>query len=559
MKPSAIVLVAASLILLLVLVIRAGHPSPVEYPPSSLAPEDNIDESVARVNEWLRNEWAQEAIAPAAPADDLTVLRRMSLALHGTVPSLEEVLAFQSDSAEDRIARWAQKMMRDKRFADYFSVRLSRVLTGVEQGQFILFRRDMLQTWLARQLEADRPWDETARDLIAAEGLWTSNGASNYITAGFIDGEGIDANKLAGRTFRAFMGQRIDCAQCHDFEAMDLHQESWQQSQFRGLAAYFGQTRVTPAGVLDLQKEKGEAVEFIVTEPGAEEGFVVNPQVPFQPDWVTQKGARRAQLASWVTHSENRRFERAIANRIWGLMYGRAWFDPVDDLPAPSDEEDLLDVLGQEFREHDCSLQFLIRLIVESDAFRMQSRVPGVDVATYDHMSEHWAVFPLVRLRPEQMIGSMLQAGNTRTIDQNSNLFARIGRVTNESDFLREYGDATDDELLQQSGTIPQALLRMNGQFTRDFTRTEMLVAAGQIMSFSGEDRKVVQNCFLACLTRMPDAEEEAFFVNTLSAVDQTDQKTAPRKKMRERRSRAEIVRDLFWDLFNSEGFSWNH
>ena len=189
----------------------------------------------------------------------------------------------------------------------------------------------------------------------------------------------------------------------------------------------------------------------------------------------------------------------------------------------------------------------------------MQSRVPGVDVATYDHMSEHWAVFPLVRLRPEQMIGSMLQAGNTRTIDQNSNLFARIGRVTNESDFLREYGDATDDELLQQSGTIPQALLRMNGQFTRDFTRTEMLVAAGQIMSFSGEDRKIVQNCFLACLTRMPDAEEEAFFVNTLSAVDQTDQKTAPGKKVRERRSRAEIVRDLFWDLFNSEGFSWNH
>lgn len=559
MKLSAIVLVTGCLLLLLVLVIRAGQPSPVEYPPLSLAEEDNIDDSVARVNSWLRNRWIQEGIEPAAPADDLAVLRRMSLALHGTIPSLEEVLVFQSDSEEDRIARWAMKMMRDKRFADYFSVRLSRVLTGVEQGQFILFRRDMLQTWLARQLDVDRPWDETAQELIAAEGIWTSNGASNYITAAFIDGEGIDANKLAGRTFRAFLGQRIDCAQCHDFEAMDYHQESWQQTQFQGLAAFFGQARVTPAGVIDLQQETGKPVEFMVTEPGEEEGHIVSPAVPFEQDWVPQKGSRRAQLAAWVTHPENRRFERAIANRIWGLVFGRAWFDPVDDLPAPSETEDLLDILGSELRSHDCSLQFLLRMIIESDAFRMQSHMPGVDVATYDHMNAHWAVFPLVRLRPEQMIGSMLQAGNTRTIDQNSNLFARIGRVTNENDFLREYGDATDDELLQQSGTIPQALIRMNGQFTRDLTKTEMLASAGQIMEFSGEDRNIVRNCFLACLTRLPDAEEEAFFVSELASVNQTDQEIGRGRKMRERRSRSEIVRDLFWDLFNTEGFSWNH
>ena len=46
MKLSAIVLVTGCLLLLLVLVIRAGQPSPVEYPPLSLAEEDNIDDSL---------------------------------------------------------------------------------------------------------------------------------------------------------------------------------------------------------------------------------------------------------------------------------------------------------------------------------------------------------------------------------------------------------------------------------------------------------------------------------------------------------------------------------
>ena len=43
-----------------------------------------------------------------------------------------------------------------------------------------------------------------------------------------------------------------------------------------------------------------------------------------------------------------------------------------------------------------------------------------------------WAVFPLVRLRPEQVIGSMLQASSITTIDQNSHLFTRALRFFRE-------------------------------------------------------------------------------------------------------------------------------
>ena len=55
-------------------------------------------------------------------------------------------------------------------------------------------------------------------------------------------------------------------------------------------------------------------------------------RIAFHPEWLPPTGTRRERFAHWVTHPENRRFERAIANRVWALMFGRAYIDPVDDL-----------------------------------------------------------------------------------------------------------------------------------------------------------------------------------------------------------------------------------
>lgn len=562
MKPVAILFSAGIVGLLLFLVIKAGEAEAPVKIVAELPPEKDISKSVVRVNSWLRQHWASEGVEPAGMADDLAVFRRLSLGLHGTIPSLEEINAFKKDSSTDRIERWLLKLLDDSRFADYFAERLERVLVGVEEGQFVIFRRDRLRAWLSEQLKADRPWPEMVTDMIASEGLWTSKPASNFITAASIADEGLDENNLAGKTVRAFLGQRIDCAQCHDHPF-----DSWKQADFEGLAAFYGQARVTPGGVIDRTMEEGKPIEYKIVDPGNEEGRIVAPVLPFHQEWASTDGNRRQQLASWIVHQDNRRFERAIANRVWGLMFGRAWDDPVDDLTHPDDDEaneELLDVLGQEFRANGSSLKFLIQLIAQSDAFRLRSDAPGVDADAYAAMSINGAVFPLVRLRPEQMIGSMFQAAHVRTINQNSNLFIRFVRLTNENDFLKEYGDAADDELLQQSGTIPQALLRMNGRFTRELTKAELFTTAGQLMAQSGDDETLVQNCFLACLTRLPTSEERSYFVDQLKAAasakpDDKTELTAESEDQTQRLSREQIVRDLFWVLYNSPGFSWNH
>jgi hypothetical protein len=369
--------------------------------------------------------------------------------------------------------------------------------------------------------------------------LWTGEPEVNFITAALADGN-LDANKLAGRTVRAFLGQRIDCAQCHNHPFAD-----WKQDQFEGLAACFGKVKISPVGVEDNKKES-----YKVMDRNTLKDREVAAAVPFHSEWFSEATTERQRLAAWVTHPDNRRFERAIVNRVWGLMFGRAWIEPVDDLPNPKegdrDPNDLLDVLGADFREHNCDLKCLITVIANTRVFRLASDHPDLDSAERAEVVEQtWAVFPLTRLRPEQIIGAMLQASSLKTIDQNSHWVRRTFRFFQELNFVKEYGDLGDNELGERSGTIPQALLRLNGEFVKDRSEGNPFSAAGRIAGMAPTDEQCLDLCFLVCLTRHPTPDERAQML--------------PQLEKTKGDARKNVVEDLFWTLYNSAEFCWGH
>ena len=503
---------------------------------SSVAVSADLAPAVERVNQFFAERWRSNDIQPAEAADELLVLRRLSLAMIGSVPSIEEVRQFEADREPQRLDRWTLRLLHDQRFSAYFAVRLSRCFVGADDGQFIVFRRDRFSSWLGEQLHEGRPYDGIVRQMVASKGLWTGQPESNFVTAAFANDE-LDENKLAARTARAFLGQSMDCAQCHDHVFAD-----WKQQQFQGIAAQFGQTEVGGLGVHDKASNK-----FTVVDRKTQEDREVSPSVPFHPEWLPTEGSPREQFAHWLTHPENRRFDRAIANRVWGLMFGKPFIAPVDDLPNPPDDEhrDILDLLGQDFRQHDCDLRRLVQVIAGSQCFRAASLHPSEDADVIEKLNEHWAVFPLTRLRPEQIIGSMQQASYIQTIDQNSHLAVRFIRFTSENDFVKAYGDLGDQELVDRSGTIPQALLRMNGEVTRDAIKTGPLSTASRIAKMCQSNQEVVEVSYLACVARRPTAEEEAHFVGLLDKRRDKDLEPS--------------VEDIFWTLFNAPEFSWNH
>jgi hypothetical protein len=507
---------------------------------SSGTPPAEIQSAVAQVDRFFEQSWHEAAVKPAPRASDLQIVRRLSLALCGTIPSLEEIRIFESDQSPGRLDRWTARLLSDNRFADYFAERLARSFVGTDIGQVVVFRRDRFVDWLRQQLSQNTPYDQVARHVVSETGLWTDHPATNFITSAMADGE-LDENKLAGRTVRAFLGQRMDCAQCHDHPFAE-----WKQAQFEGLAALFGQTHSSLVGVEDKAKMKYE-----VQDRKTLKKRVVEPAVPFHAEWLPPTGTRRERLAAWITHPQNRRFERATANRIWGLLFGRPLHSPVDDLPDPptDDSHDVLDLIGTDFREHHYDLRHMIRVIVASRPFQVDSAQEETSPPKNATDDANWSVFPMTRLRPEQLIGSILQSTSPRTIDQNSHLFVRTKRFFQENEFVKQYGDLGDNELDERSGTIAQALLRMNGKLASEALQAKDMSSASRITSFADTDEKCVEACYLVALSRRPTKAENDYFVPQFACAEKSGPKDA----------RGQVVEDIFWSLFNAPEFSWNH
>lgn len=502
-------------------------------------------QSLERLNAQFTETWASQGLSSALRADDLTIARRLALALVGTIPSLEEVRALEAWPAGERLNRWVDHLLADERFADYWSERLARAFVGSEQGNIVLFRRRRFRLWLADALRRNMPYDELVRHLLSDEGVWTGQPAVNFITATVSPGGGNEPDpvRLAGRTARALLGMRIDCLQCHDDKLGTIElgppeePRSGTQADFHGLAAFFGGTRLSLVGVRDGPQT------YQVKYPGAAEETPVPPRVPFGREWFDGHGRRRQQLARWVTHPQNRPFARATVNRVWAWLFGRPLVEPVDDIPLHGPWPPALELLADDFVQHGYDLKRLIRLIAASAPMLRDSRA---EFPVEPRHEAAWAVFPLTRLRPEQMAAAVVQASWLQTIDGQAHVVQRLAMAGQIQQFVRRYGDLGDDEFTDQGSTIPQRLLMMNGELVRERTRPQPLVTAThRLATLCRDPRQQVEAAYLAVLTRRPTPEEARHFVARL-------QETAPG-----RRGRA--LEDLYWTLINSTEFSWNH
>jgi Protein of unknown function (DUF1549)/Protein of unknown function (DUF1553) len=500
----------------------------------------SVRAAAARVDAAFERLWRAARIEPAPAAPELLVARRLSLALHGTIPSLEEIRRFESLPPENRLDVYLAERLADRRYADYVAERLARAYVGVGDGPFLLYRRRRFVSWLADQLAAGEPYDRIARHVIADSGLWTDTPAVNFVTVTINPGDKNkpDPNRLAARVSRAFLGVRIDCAECHDHPFAP-----WKQSDFQGLAAFFGGTRQGLRGIRDLPGE------FVVENHQTGQTATIPARVPFAPELLPNRGPERRRLADWVTHRDNRAFAREAVNRAWALMFGRPLVEPIDDLGISGDYPEALEVLADDFVEHRYDWRRLLEVIASTRAFRLDSKFETAGEMTPDEVTRrvtHWAVFPLSRLRPEQVVSAVQQSASLATIDYESNIIVRFARAIGQTEFVKRYGDTGADEFDDRSGTTAQRLLLMNGKIVGDKTSDNLLSnAATQIAALAPDDSGAVETAMLAVLSRRPNQDEAKYFAERLDGT------SGSRRKGR--------LGDLYWILLNSTEFSWNH
>ena len=88
------------------------------------------------------------------------------------------------------------------------------------------------------------------------------------------------------------------------------------------------------------------------------------------------KRANRLDLANWIVDPENPLTSRAFVNRMWKLFFGSGLSSRLDDLGGqgePPSHPELLDWLALEFVENNWDIKHIVRLLVNSGAYRQSS------------------------------------------------------------------------------------------------------------------------------------------------------------------------------------------
>ncbi len=503
---------------------------------------------VDRVDAAFGASWRDAGLQAASEVDHLRYARRMSLGLTGTVPSLEEIRVLESVPRNLRNERWVKHLLADERTSLFLAERLARAFVGVEDGPFLVYRRSRFVSWLALQIRNNLPYDRLVKQILTGNGIWTQNPSVNFYSRTLDQNENendtqVDPVRLAGRTSRALLGMRIDCLQCHDDFLGNVNlgdpaePSGGQQTDFHALAAFFSGTEASLGGV-----NTGPApVPWKVQLLNASEERAMTPALPFLRELDGDEPNLRLRLANWVTHPENRPCARAIINRMWAIVYGRPLVEPVDDIPLEGPFPKPLEIMVDDFIGCGYDLHRLVRVIATCKPARLDS------MATFEitrSHGRHFAVFPLRRLRPDQVAGAIVQSSSLTTIDQQAHVLDRLMKFGSQQEFVRRFGDPGEDEFKERGETVTQKLLMMNGSMLSDRIN-EGIHSVAHLASLSPNADKLLETLFLIVLSRRPTAEEQQHFIPSIKAVAGSQKK--------------ERAQDIYWALVNSIEFTWNH
>jgi hypothetical protein len=389
-----------------------------------------------------------------------------------------------------------------------------------------------MHNWIRESLRTNKPFDKFVRELITARGSIYTTGPANYYRIHK------DAPMLGEATAQLFLGVRIECAKCHHHPF-----EKYSQDDYYGLAAFFARTGTKNSEEFGLF---GREQAVIVRDTGdvrhPRTNQVALPK-PLDGPAADHPLDRRIPLADWLTSKENSFFAKNVVNRYAGYLLGRGLVDPVDDLRStnPPSNPPLMDALAKHFVDSGCDLKQLIRAIMTSRLYQLDSQPTAANASD----TKFYSHYQVKRLPAEALIDAIDQVTQMRTKYRNLplgtraielpdaeypdyflNTFAKPRRVS-----VCECERAPDPSLAQALHTLNGDVLALKLRDAQ--SRTSRLVAANRPAD------EIVEELYLAALSRMPTEAELA----------------ASRELLAESPSPGEYYQDLLWALLNSKQF----
>lgn len=191
-------------------------------------------EMARQVDSLLNELLEKEGVTPASITNDEDFLRRAHLDLAGVVPSPKETTLFGLSGDPDKRSRKIDELLSADEFGELWGSYWRDVVMSRATDQRSRLVVPAFERWLVDQFNANRPWDEIARELITATGPVRGTGETGLIFAHTGEPE-----ELAAEISRIFLGIQMSCANCHDHPT-----DSWKREDFHQLAAFLPRVSV---------------------------------------------------------------------------------------------------------------------------------------------------------------------------------------------------------------------------------------------------------------------------------------------------------------------------
>ncbi len=423
--------------------------------PVMLAVSDKVGKKYPKVvtrtevDELIVKKLRKVGIVPSDVCTDAEFLRRVSLDLTGSLPTPAEVEAFLKDTSKNKRNKKIDELLKSDAYAAWWTTKLCD-WTGNNSNALNsrYFRDDQSRQWydwVYKRVAENEPYDKIIEGFVLAVGRSSPDQSymdyakqmSSYHkeknAADFTERPNMPHYWMRRNMRRpeekalnfayAFLGVRLECAQCHKHPF-----DQWTQQDFQSFQAFFTPiyAGTPPDGreqykqmqddiakkvgysrdikdAKEAQKRRrmmqeeekrrvlaGEPVPWIdlyVREPkklsksqlerlkkqkkNGNIGRVITPKVLGGEEIVDGYRDPREPLMDWLRNN-NPYFAKAFVNRVWANHFGRGIIDPPDDLNLanPPSNAPLLDYLATGFEKSGFDMKWLHREILASDAYQ---------------------------------------------------------------------------------------------------------------------------------------------------------------------------------------------
>jgi Protein of unknown function (DUF1549)/Protein of unknown function (DUF1553) len=497
------------------------------------------------IDRHLVANWKRLGVLPSRPAADEEFIRRAALDICGTLPSPDEVKSYAADTRPDKRARLIDRLLDRPEYASYFALKWGDILRNRGAGYGTSRQRmgtALFTGWIRDCIAENMPYDRFVREILTASGSQETNPPTVWYRTVRTTPDYVES------VAQAFLGMRIQCAQCHHHPA-----ERWSQTDYYQLAAVFARVG-RKGGFADAEVPTGETIylanEGEVVHPRTRQ--VMQPRPPGGPDFKLDRydDPRRA-LARWMTAPENPYFARTMANRMWGHFLGRGIVHPIDDARStnPPSNPELLDALARDFVASGYDVKHLIRVICNSTAYGLSS---APEEANQDDMQSFARYYPR-RLPAEVLldaIGQVLDSPTKfRSVASDFPVGTRAIDLPDEavpSHFLDVFGRPARNSACECERVDAPALGQTLELVSSAEIQDKLTSDKGYVRRLAGNEKahdENVRDIFLRAFARPPRPRELAFAVKFLES--QTDRK--------------EAYGSLLWSLLATNEFLFNH